>query len=400
MAALLGLALPLPLCADVAGEGAPPGAGLAGALVLAMVAGFALRAAGMAGGREAGRAGFRVLACAAAAMLGFGLLGHGLMRPAVWIIGLPDRGTGGPGGLLGLPGAGAAGALPDLALAGVAAAAVAAVLGRRLRDLPGLAAMAILGAVILPVAGSWTRGGGILAGSGFRDLAGATMVYALAGWSALTGLLVLGRRGPARVVAVPAGVAGEALVLAGTALLWLGWSGSLATAGMDPAIGNGLLAGAAGLLAGHLLGRASSGGPGIAPANGLLAGLVAISANPLGPSPAAAALIGAAAVPVAFVLHGLVLRRLGDASGLVGVLLGAGSFGTLAAAVTDPAATLAGQIHGIALTGGAVAAASLAVWVILDGLLGLAAEAEDPDAPEVDPADPPALTRAHPAPRD
>ena len=398
---MLGLALPLPLCAEVAGEGAPPGSGLAGALILAMVAGFALRAAGMAGGREAGRQGFRVLAFAAAAMLGFGLLGHGLRWPADWIIGLPDRGTGASGGLLGLPGAGAAGALPDLTLAGAAAAAVAAALGHRLRCLPGLAAMAILAGLVLPVAGSWTGGGGILAGSGFRDLAGATMVYALAGWSALTGLLVLGRRGPARAVAVPAGVAGEALVLAGTALLWLGWSGSLATAGMDPAIGNGLLAGAAGLLAGLLLGRALSRGPGIAPANGLLAGLVAISANPLLPTPAAAALIGAGAVPVALLLHGL-LRRVGvaDASGLVGVLLGAGSFGTLAAAVTDPAATLAGQIHGIALTGGAVAGASLAVWVILDGLLGLAAEAEEPDVPKADPADPPALTRAHPAPRD
>ena len=373
---------------------------MVGALGLAMVAGFALRAAGMAGRRQAGRAGFRVLAFAAAAMLGFGLLGHGLMRPADWIIGFPDRGDGASGGLLGLPGADATGALPDLALVGAAAAAVAAALGRPLRDLPGLAAMAILGGLVLPVAGSWTWGGGILAGAGFRDLAGATIVYALAGWSALTGLLVLGRRGPGEPGALPAGGAGEPLVLASTALLWLGWSGSLAPAGLDRAIANGILAGAAGLLAGHLIGRASSGGRALSPANGLLAGLVAISANPLASSPAAAALVGAAAVPVAVLLHGLLLRRLGDASGLVGVLLGAGSFGTLAAAVTDPAATLAGQIHGIALTGGAVAGASLAVWVILDGLLGLAAEAEEPDVPKADPADPPALTRAHPAPRD
>ena len=375
------------------------GAGLAGALALAMVAGFALRAAGTADGREAGRDGFRVLAFAAAAMLGFGLLGQGLLHPADWIIALPDRGDSATRGLLGLPGAGPAGGVADLALAGVAAAAVAAALGRRIRDLPGLAAMAILGGLVLPVVGSWTLGGGFLAGSGFRDLAGATVVYALSGWTALTGLLVLGRRGRKMAPETPEvpGV-GQGLVLAGTALLWLGGAGSLAVAGLDRAIGSGLLAGAAGLLAGHLVGRLWPRASGLWLSNGLLAGLVAISANPPAPTPALAAAIGAGAVPVALLLHGL-LRRLGDRSGLASVLLGAGTFGTLAAALSDPAATLAGQIHGIALTGSAAATASLAVWVILDGLLGLAADTggEEVDA---DPADPPALSRVLPADRD
>ncbi|MBL9060570.1 MAG: hypothetical protein JNK88_11175, partial [Mangrovicoccus sp.] len=100
------------------------------------------------------------------------------------------------------------------------------------------------------------------------------------------------------------------------------------------------------------------------------------------PTLSEAALIGAAGVPVA-ALAGTLLRRVGavDPSGLVGVLLGAGIFGTLAAAGTDPAATLAGQVRGVVMTGGFAVLASTALWVILDGLLGLAAGAADPAAP-------------------
>ena len=63
--------------------------------------------------------------------------------------------------------------------------------------------------LVLPVAGSWTWGGGFLAVAGFRDLAGATLVHSLAGWCALTGLVVLGRTGAGGPARGPA--AGQAL---------------------------------------------------------------------------------------------------------------------------------------------------------------------------------------------
>ncbi len=370
---------------------------VAGVLVLVMIAGLVLRAAGSAphaGGRDGGR----ILACAAAAMLAFGLFGYGLMTPQDWIISAPVAGSGGaPDGILGAPSPGGYGTPAGsalffhLGLVGFGAAAVA--MAARVRELPGLLFAAGLGGLILPVAGSWTWGGGVLAAAGFRDLAGATLVCSVAGWCALTGLVVRGRTSARAPRHERAG--GQALVLAGTAALWAGWSGSLAGAvsingdpdGLTAALANGTLAGAAGILAGHLaglLGGIATGGRGIGlsgPA-GLLAGLMAISADPVFPAPAEAALIGAVAVPVA-ALAGALLRRIGvvDPSGLVGVLLGAGICGTLAAAGTDPAATLAGQIRGIAVTGGFAALASTALWVILDGLLGLSEASPDASAP-------------------
>lgn len=380
---------------------------VSGVLALVMIAGLVLRAAGIAVGPMA-RDGARILACAAAAMLAFGLFGQGLMTPDDWIIAAPASGSGGtPRGILGAP-------APDgfhaqagavlffrVSLAGFLAAATAIALASRLRDLPVLVFAAGLGGLLLPVAGSWTWGGGFLAVAGFRDLAGATLVHSLAGWCALTGLVVLERAGVGGAARAPA--ASHALVLAGTLALWAGWSGSLAGAvaatgdldGLAAALANGALAGAAGLLAGYLAGLLAGlpgditaggapGGRGAAswgPA-GLLAGLVAISADPVFPTLSEAALIGAAGVPVA-ALAGTLLRRVGavDPSGLVGVLLGAGIFGTLAAAGTDPAATLAGQVRGVVMTGGFAVLASTALWVILNGLLGLAAGAADPAAP-------------------
>lgn len=373
---------------------------VAGVLVLIVIAGLALRAAGVAR-RPAAPDGGHVLAWAAAAMLAFGLFGHDLMAPAEWIISVPATGGDGAlGGILGwaAPGSLTAPARADLSfrmgLAGFVAAAVAGTLSARLRALPGLVFAAGLGGLILPVAGSWTWGGGFLAVAGFRDLAGATLVHSLAGWCALTGLVVLGRSRDEASGRGPAG--SQALLLAGTAALWSGWSGILAGAvvasgdagRLAAALANGVLAGAAGLLAGHLASLAPGmRGAGSAGGAGLLAGLVAISADPVFPAPAGAALIGAAAVPVA-ALAGALLRRAGagDRSGLVGVLLGAGIFGTLAAAGTDPAATLAGQIRGIAVTGGFAVLASTALWVILDGLLGLAAGEREASAPAPHPA--------------
>ena len=52
----------------------------------------------------------------------------------------------------------------------------------------------VLTAVIYPVVGAWTWGGGWLSELGFSDFAGSTIVHSTGGWAALAGALVVGAR--------------------------------------------------------------------------------------------------------------------------------------------------------------------------------------------------------------
>ena len=51
----------------------------------------------------------------------------------------------------------------------------------------------ILTAIIYPIIGAWTWGGGWLDQMGFQDFAGSTIVHSTGGWAALAGIMVLGR---------------------------------------------------------------------------------------------------------------------------------------------------------------------------------------------------------------
>ena len=52
----------------------------------------------------------------------------------------------------------------------------------------------ILTALIYPIVGAWTWGGGWLDELGFQDFAGSTIVHGVGGWAALAGILVVGPR--------------------------------------------------------------------------------------------------------------------------------------------------------------------------------------------------------------
>ena len=54
--------------------------------------------------------------------------------------------------------------------------------------------IAVLTAIIYPVIGSWTWGGGWLSAMGFQDFAGSTIVHSTGGWAALAGAIVVGAR--------------------------------------------------------------------------------------------------------------------------------------------------------------------------------------------------------------
>ncbi len=86
----------------------------------------------------------------------------------------------------------------------------------------------ILTALIYPIVGAWTWGGGWLAERGFQDFAGSTIVHSTGGWAALAGIMILGprlgkfrRNGTIR----PTPPSNVVLVTLGVFILWFGWFG-------------------------------------------------------------------------------------------------------------------------------------------------------------------------------
>jgi len=144
--------------------------------------------------------------------------------------------------------------------------------------------------VIYPIVGHWVWGGGWLAGLGFHDFAGSTVVHAVGGGMALAGALVVGPRlGKYAKDGTPRPMPAHNFPLAalGVLILWLGWFGfnGGSTLVADPkAIGSVILstnlAAAAGLLAALLHTRMRTGMLDLSMGlNGALAGLVGITAG-------------------------------------------------------------------------------------------------------------------------
>ena len=153
----------------------------------------------------------------------------------------------------------------------------------------------ILTALLYPIIGAWTWGGGWLDAMGFQDFAGSTIVHSTGGWAALAGALVVGPRlGKFRpdgsVRATPP--SNVVLVTLGVFILWFGWFGfnggsqlALGSAGdavgMSNVLVNTNLAAAAGVITAIALSRLVFGRIDLLVGlNGGLAGLVSITAGP------------------------------------------------------------------------------------------------------------------------
>lgn len=97
----------------------------------------------------------------------------------------------------------------------------------------------VVSAVIYPISGHWTWGGGWLMngeegsfmantfGSGFHDFAGSTVVHAVGGWLALVGAAIVGPRIGKYKDKKTRAIPGHNLTLAtlGVFVLWFGWFG-------------------------------------------------------------------------------------------------------------------------------------------------------------------------------
>ena len=238
-----------------------------------------------------------------------------------------------------------------------------------------------LTAIIYPIVGAWTWGGGWLYEMGFQDFAGSTIVHSTGGWAALAGVIVVGprlgkfRRDGSVRATPPSNIL---VVTLGVFILWLGWFGfnggsqlALGSAGdavaMAHVLVNTNLAAAAGVMAALIVSRPILGRMDLfAGLNGAIAGLVSITAGPDIVDHYWAMVIGA--IGGALCVAGLRLMerlKLDDVVGAVPAHLFAGIWGTLAVCIAA-----GGQFHvqlvGILAIGAFVFAVSLLLWKALE----------------------------------
>ena len=251
----------------------------------------------------------------------------------------------------------------------------------------------ILTGFIYPVQGFWKWGGGFLQEAGFQDFAGSGVVHLCGAAAALAGVLLLGaRKGKygkgGQINAIP----GSNLPLAalGTLILWLGWFGfnggselKVSDVGEANAVAlifvNTNMAAAGGLVFALLLSRFWFGKADLTMAlNGALAGLVAITAEPLTPTPIAATMIGAVGgLLVVGSIVALDKLKIDDPVGAISVHGVVGMWGLLAVCFTNPDATLVAQLIGLVSIFAWVFITSFIVWFVIKKTVGIRVSEEE-----------------------
>ncbi|WP_113907729.1 ammonium transporter [Aliidiomarina celeris] len=251
----------------------------------------------------------------------------------------------------------------------------------------------VLTAVIYPVQGSWSWGGGFLSELGFVDFAGSGIVHMAGAAAALAGVLLLGpRQGKYAEDGTSRAIPGANMPLAtlGTFILWMGWFGfnggsQLQLSGTDNANAIALVfvntnaAAASGALGAFLLVRLKWQKADLTMIlNGALAGLVAITAEPSAPTPLIACLIGlgAGVIVVGSILF-LDRRGIDDPVGAISVHGVCGLYGLLLVAWTSADANILSQLLGAAAIFSWVFTASLVLWLFLKVTLGIRINASE-----------------------
>ena len=251
----------------------------------------------------------------------------------------------------------------------------------------------VLCGFIYPIQGSWSWGGGFLSEAGFLDFAGSSIVHGVGGWAALTGAIILGaRRGKYGEDGSITPMPGSNLPLAtlGTFLLWFGWFGfnggsqlAMGTAADVAAISNIYintnLAAAGGVVVAIILTMLFYKKTDLTMAlNGALGGLVAITAEPLAPTPMLAIGIGAVGgLIVVLTIPLLDKLKIDDVVGAIPVHLFAGIWGTIAVVFSNSDATIGAQVYGITAIGAFTIIASAILWYIIKKTIGIRVTPEE-----------------------
>jgi Amt family ammonium transporter len=263
---------------------------------------------------------------------------------------------------------------------------VSGTLAERIKIWPFFLFAAILTGIIYPIEMGWQWGGGWLSAAGFSDFAGSTLVHAAGGAAALAGAIVLGPRlgrfNNGKLV--PFASSSIPLATLGTFILWFGWFGfnggsQLALAGFENATAvatiyiNTNLAACAGVMTCAIITRLVNGKTDvIMMLNGALGGLVAITAEPLTPTPLMAIIIGSVGGIIVIVgTEALTRFKIDDVVGAIPVHLFAGIWGTLAVPLTNSGTSFGPQLLGTASICAFVFVVSFIVWSIMKATIGI-----------------------------
>jgi ammonium transporter, Amt family len=226
--------------------------------------------------------------------------------------------------------------------AATAATIVSGAVAERMKFGAYVVVAVVMTAVIYPIVGAWTWGGGWVDQLGFSDFAGSTIVHMTGGVAALVGAAFLGPRIGKfdRRTGKPRAIPGHSMPLAalGTLLLFFGWFGFnggsvLALDGelIGKVVVTTALAAGAGGSAAAAYTRLKGGKWDVAmTANGILAGLVGITAGADAVNNLMAVLVGLlAGVLVALSVHFFDSIRVDDPVGAISVHGTCGILGTL-----------------------------------------------------------------------
>ena len=233
----------------------------------------------------------------------------------------------------------------------------------------------LISALVYPIEGHWSWGGGWLSEMGFHDFAGSTVVHLAGGAMALAGAIVLGPRvGKYSKDGKSRAIPGHNLVLCalGVFCLWVGWFGfnpcsTVAATGYDNAVSMSHvfvttnMAAATGGIAAMMYTWLVDGKPSLSMVcNGVLAGLVGITAGCDCVGIGAAAIIGVVVSIVMCLSVSFVdkVLKIDDPVGAVSVHGVGGILGTIAVGIfCDP------EIDGVEASLGVQALGAAAVFV-------------------------------------
>jgi Amt family ammonium transporter len=379
---------------------------MSGALVMWMAAGFAMLEAGLVRSKNTAEILTKNVALFAISCVMYMLVGYGIMYPGDAAINSWWPGLNGILGsadnsveqvLAGGEDAPYYSKLSDfffqVVFVATAMSIVSGAIAERMKLWSFLVFSVFMTGFIYPLEGYWKWGGGFLDGLGFNDFAGSGVVHLCGASAALAGVLLLGARkgkyGPnGQVNAIPG--ANMPLATLGTFILWLGWFGfnggselKISDVGEANAVAlvfvNTNMAAAGGVVAALITARLLFGKGDLTMAlNGALAGLVAITAEPLAPSPLWATAVGAiGGVIVVLSIITLDKLRIDDPVGAISVHGVVGMWGLLAVPLSNAEATFQAQLIGLGTIFAWTFVASFVVWLLIKLIMGIRVSEED-----------------------
>src|SRR6056297_2744646 len=375
-----------------------------GALVMWMAAGFTMLESGLVRAKNTAEiltknVGLYAIACIMYMLVGYNLMypGEALIEDVLGQFSILGRGDNSAADVIASGGDTYYSGLSDfffqVVFVATAMSIVSGAVAERMKLWTFFTFAVVLTGFIYPLQGYWKWGGGFLDQANFQDFAGSGVVHMTGAAAALAGVILLGARkgkygSKGEINAIPG--CNLPLATLGTLILWLGWFGfnggselMVSNVGEANAVSmifvNTNMAAAGGLVGALILARLWFGKADLTMAlNGALAGLVAITAEPLTPTPGVATIIGlVGGLLVVGSIVALDKLRIDDPVGAISVHGVVGMWGLLAVPITNDGATFGAQLLGLVTIFAWVFIASFIVWFILKATVGIRVSEEE-----------------------